>query len=112
IEAVVVDVNNIPLAERPKLLDLSRLPAKIMIRNWRAGDRYWPAHTKEPKKVKELLSDHHISGTEKKLWTVAVAEGVGVVWMRSFPTPADLQPVSRASQALWFREVSVATTSS
>jgi hypothetical protein len=31
-----------------------RMPKEVLIRNWRPGDRYWPAHTAAAKKVKEL----------------------------------------------------------
>ena len=44
----------------------------LIVRNWRAGDRFWPAHTKAPKKIKELLQDRHITGDEKKRWPVVV----------------------------------------
>ncbi len=37
------------------LLDFELVPKEILIRNWRAGDRYWPAHTAAARKVKELL---------------------------------------------------------
>jgi len=37
------------------LLAAESLPGPLRVRNWRAGDRYWPAHTKSPKKIKELL---------------------------------------------------------
>jgi len=64
----------------------------LIIRNWRPGDRFWPAHTKEAKKVKELLNDHHIVGPPKERWPVAVAEGFGLVWMRGFAAPASFKP--------------------
>jgi tRNA(Ile)-lysidine synthase len=68
-----------------RLLDPARLPRELCLRNWRAGDRFWPAHSKSEKKVKELLSDLHISGQERKVWPVITAEGLGVVWVRGFP---------------------------
>ncbi|HJX84173.1 MAG TPA: tRNA lysidine(34) synthetase TilS, partial [Candidatus Angelobacter sp.] len=37
------------------LLDRTRLAPELTVRNWRAGDKFFPAHTKSPKKVKELL---------------------------------------------------------
>jgi tRNA(Ile)-lysidine synthase len=62
----------------------------LVVRNWRAGDRFWPAHTKAPKKVKELLQDRHITGNEKKLWPVVVC-GDEVVWMRGFGVRRDFR---------------------
>lgn len=60
------------------------------MRNWRAGDRFWPAHTKAPKKVKELLQEKHASGTPRQLWPVLVS-GTEVVWVRGFPAPVAIR---------------------
>jgi len=105
IEARVVDAGGVPKGERGRLLDLERMPKEVLIRNWRAGDRYWPAHTASAKKVKELLSDRHAAGAEKKLWPVAVAEGCGLVWMRGFAVPAAFRAPAGASKAIWIREI-------
>ncbi len=72
------------------LFDEALLNKELRVRNWRAGDRFWPAHTKAPKKIKELLQDRHVTGAEKKLWPV-VAHGQDVLWMRGFPRPAAWQ---------------------
>lgn len=104
VEARVVDGSEVPEPERGQLLDLERMPRKLLIRNWRAGDRYWPAHTAAAKKVKELLSDRHVTGTVKKLWPVAVAERRGIVWMRGFAVPAAFRAAEGAAQAIWIRE--------
>jgi len=105
IEARVVDAGGVPEGERGQLLDLGRMPKEVLIRNWRAGDRFWPAHTAAARKVKELLSDRHATGAEKKLWPVAIAEGCGLVWMRGFAVPAALRSPAGASQAIWIREI-------
>jgi tRNA(Ile)-lysidine synthase len=105
IEARLVDAVRVPEHEHGHLLDLARLPKEVLIRNWRAGDRYWPAHTAAAKKVKELLSDRHAAGAEKKLWPVAVAEVCGLVWMRGFAVPEAFRPPDRAAQAIWIREI-------
>jgi tRNA(Ile)-lysidine synthetase-like protein len=105
IEVRVVDPGSVPEDERSELLDLARIPKEVLIRNWRAGDRYWPAHTADAKKVKELLSDRHATGAEKKLWPVAVAEGCGLIWMRGFAVPAAFQAPAEASQAIRIREI-------
>ncbi|MFY9561550.1 MAG: tRNA lysidine(34) synthetase TilS [Terriglobales bacterium] len=105
IEAVLADRKSVPEIEHEQLLDPAHLPKELIIRNWRPGDRFWPAHTKEAKKVKELLSGRPIARVEKRLWPVAVAQGLGLVWMRRFAVPAELQPSPSASRALWLREV-------
>ena len=104
IEARVVDSSSVPEPDYRQLLSPERIPKKVLIRNWRAGDRYWPAHTAAAKKVKELLSDRHATGAQKKLWPVAVAEGCELVWMRGFAVPAALRAPAGAAEAIWIRE--------
>jgi tRNA(Ile)-lysidine synthase len=69
------------------LLDGDSLASCLKVRNWRAGDRFWPNHTKAPRKVKELLQERHVPHAERKLWPVIV-NGDDIVWMRGFPVPA------------------------
>ena len=102
IEAQVTNVESVPEPERNALLDPERAGATLTIRNWRAGDRYRPAHTAREKKVKELLADRHATGAKKKLWPVAVNQEGSLVWMQGFPAPASLQP--RTTKAIWIRE--------
>ena len=73
------------------------------MRNWRAGDRFWPAHSKAPKKIKELLQDRKLATKERKLWPVVVSAGE-IVWVRGFPTPARLRPPEGAKEALVIQE--------
>lgn len=70
-----------------QLLDADSLPGPLRVRNWRAGDRFWPAHTKSPKKVKELLQERHVARPERGLWPV-VWSGDQIVWVRGFDTHA------------------------
>ncbi|MHB8214776.1 MAG: tRNA lysidine(34) synthetase TilS [Candidatus Sulfotelmatobacter sp.] len=73
-----------------QLLRAELLRGPLTVRNWRAGDRFWPAHTKAPKKIKELLQERHVAQPARRLWPVVVS-GDEVVWMRGFPVPARLQ---------------------
>jgi tRNA(Ile)-lysidine synthase len=86
-----------------ELLRTQLLPARLTVRNWRAGDRFWPAHTKSPKKVKELLQERHIAQPERRLWPVVVS-GDEILWMRGFPVPARLRAVT-GQEAVVIREV-------
>jgi tRNA(Ile)-lysidine synthetase-like protein len=61
-----------------------------VVRNWRPGERFWPAHTKEPKKIKELLQDRHITGEEKQRWPV-IACGDEIIWLSGFGVRRDLR---------------------
>ena len=72
------------------LLDAECLPGPLRVRNWRPGDRFWPAHTKSPKKIKELLQEQHVALPQRRLWPVIVS-GDEIVWVRGFPSPAKLQ---------------------
>jgi tRNA(Ile)-lysidine synthase len=105
IEARIVDTAAVPRSERGQLLNIELIPRQILIRNWRAGDRYWPAHTFAGKKVKELLSDRHVTGTQKKLWPVAAAEGCGLIWLRDFAVSEAFRAPAGAAQAIWIREI-------
>jgi tRNA(Ile)-lysidine synthase len=73
-----------------ELLRAELLPGRLTVRNWRPGDRFWPAHTKSPKKVKELLQERYVAQPGRRLWPVAVS-GDEIVWMRGFPVPARLR---------------------
>jgi len=90
-EAVVIQSNEAGQYNREDLLDRALLSGGLRVRNWRAGDRFWPAHTKVPKKVKELLQARHVTGSQRKLWPVVVSgKNEGVVWLRGFPATARL----------------------
>ncbi|MCU1297167.1 MAG: tRNA(Ile)-lysidine synthase [Acidobacteriaceae bacterium] len=85
-----------------QLLDPALLDKEFIVRNWRAGDRFWPAHTKAPKKVKELLQEKHLTGSERKLWPVVVSAGE-LVWVRGLASPARFR-ASEGGPALLFRD--------
>ena len=73
------------------LLDRALLQPELKLRNWRAGDRFFPAHTHSPRKVKELLQSNRlgqqISAEKRRTWPVIESAGE-IVWMRGFPVPA------------------------
>lgn len=64
---------------------------EFKVRNWRAGDRFWPGHTKAPKKVKELLQELRVTGTKRQLWPV-ITLGEEIVWMRGFTLHSRSRP--------------------
>ena len=85
------------------LYDFSLLEKELTVRNWHAGDRFWPAHTKSPRKVKELLQERHIPQAERKLWPV-VLSGDEIVWVRGFPPAANFR-AHEGGEAVLIREV-------
>jgi tRNA(Ile)-lysidine synthase len=86
-----------------QLLSAELLPGRLIVRNWRPGDRFWPAHTKSPKKIKELLQELHVAQPGRRLWPVAVS-GDEIVWMRGFPVPARLR-AKPGEEAVLIREM-------
>ena len=92
VEAVLVDCEAV--SDRSGLLDLKKAGSELMIRAWRPGDRFWPGHSKSEKKIKELLTEKHAAGPEKKRWPLAVRRDGTIVWLREFPIPDALRVAS------------------
>jgi len=57
---------------------------ELIIRNWRAGDRFWPLHSKSDKKIKELLKPECVPAALRALWPVAEHQGE-ILWVRGLP---------------------------
>ncbi|MGH9547473.1 MAG: tRNA lysidine(34) synthetase TilS [Terriglobales bacterium] len=103
-EATLVPGDATPGYNPDHMLDPALLRRELTVRNWRAGDRYWPAHSRSPKKIKELLQERKVTGMERKLWPVVVS-GREIVWVRGFPAPARFRPRDGAQEALMIREL-------
>jgi tRNA(Ile)-lysidine synthase len=92
IAARLIPANEVAEHNPDQLFDAAVLAGPLRVRNWRAGDRFWPAHTKSPKKVKELLQERHVPQPERKLWPVIVSGNSDeIVWMRGFPVTAQFR---------------------
>ena len=102
-EAVLVSGNTAEGYNPEDLIDRTLLAAELKVRNWRPGDRFWPAHTKAAKKIKELLQERHVTGRERKLWPV-VLNGADVVWVRGFPVAGQWR-LQKNDSAVLIREV-------
>lgn len=103
-ESELISAPTSVVQERANFLDPALLGGGLKVRNWRPGDRFWPSHRKNPKKVKELLQEQHVTGSERKLWPV-VASGPEVIWMRGFPVPSRLMAGERVERGLIIREL-------
>jgi tRNA(Ile)-lysidine synthase len=92
------------------LLEASLLGSELKVRNWRAGDKFFPAHTQSPKKVKELLQPgrlgYELSPAERKVWPVIESAGQ-IVWMRSFPPSQAF--ASSSGDAVLIEEITMTT---
>jgi tRNA(Ile)-lysidine synthase len=102
-QAMLVPARSCEVYNRGHLLDRACLRSELVVRNWRPGDRYWPAHRKEPKKVKELLQERHLGGSEKKLWPVILSGG-DLVWMRGFQPPEQFLPRDDTAETVLLQE--------
>jgi len=87
IEARRVSAQEVAEYNPDELLDADSVTGLLVVRNWRAGDRFWPDHTKSPKKIKELLQERHVAQPERESWPVIV-KGDEIIWVRSFAAPA------------------------
>src|SRR5260221_3636546 len=75
---------NPPAGYNPEhLYALHALPSELIVRTWRFGDPFWPAHTNVPQKMKDLFQGKKIAAELRTAWPVIVAEQGGheeVVW--------------------------------
>ncbi len=90
IRAQLVSAGNSVSGYNSALLNHALLAPELTVRNWRPGDKFFPAHSRSPKKVKELLQParlgHELSSAERKAWPVIESAGE-IVWMRGFSVP-------------------------
>jgi len=90
------------------LLDRALLQSELIVRNWRAGDRFFPAHSRSPKKVKELLQPARLgrplAPAERLNWPVIESAG-RIVWVRGFSVPEAFS--YRAGDAVLIEEVQI-----
>lgn len=87
------------------LLDWDCVPKSLRLRSWRDGDRYRPAGSDSPKKIKDLFQRNRISAWERAGWPVVVADdtsGGCIVWARAFGPAGEftLRPTSRTTLVL------------
>ncbi len=66
-----------------ELLDAQLLGAHLTVRNWRPGDRFWPAHRGSEEKLKRLFSEKKITAEERGAWPVVICGGE-IVWVKGF----------------------------
>jgi len=87
-----------------RLLDASLVSNPLRVRNWRAGDRFWPVHTKAPKKIKELLQEKQITGPERRAWPVVVS-GDEIIWVHGLPAATQFRAKNENADAILIRAV-------
>ncbi|MGA2370518.1 MAG: tRNA lysidine(34) synthetase TilS [Candidatus Korobacteraceae bacterium] len=67
-----------------ELLNPNLVGGELVVRNWRPGDRFWPAHSRSEEKLKRLFTEKHIAAEQRPKWPVAL-HGDEIIWVRGFP---------------------------
>jgi tRNA(Ile)-lysidine synthase len=83
--------------------DPAAIPPSLEVRNWRPGDRFWPSHTRAPRKIKELLQERKIPLSQRRNWPV-IAGQEQIIWLRGFPAPQALLASPGRGPALVIQE--------
>lgn len=66
------------------LLSAALIGPELTVRNWRPGDRFWPAHSRSEEKLKRLFAEKRIPAEQRPSWPV-ILQGAKIVWVRGFP---------------------------
>jgi tRNA(Ile)-lysidine synthase len=85
------------------LLNPARLQPTLIVRNWRAGDRFHPLHSKSPEKLKRLFQEKKISPANRKTWPLLLS-GEDIVWVRGFPVATEYAVQPGATSAVLVEE--------
>jgi tRNA(Ile)-lysidine synthase len=80
-------------------LDPLKLPGRLVLRNWRAGDRFQPLGCGKLLKLKELFRQRKIPLEQRKSWPV-LESGKEIVWVRGFPVAASVAVTAESRQAI------------
>ncbi len=84
-------------------LDPQKLPGELVLRNWRAGDKFCPTGSREVRKLKELFRERKIPEVRRKGWPVLVCGGQ-IVWVRGFPAGRGVAATDQTQQVLMVEE--------
>jgi tRNA(Ile)-lysidine synthase len=80
-------------------LDPLKLPGGLVLRNWRAGDRFQPPGCGKLLKLKELFRQRKIPLEQRRFWPV-LESGKEIVWVRGFPVAASVAVTAESRQAI------------
>lgn len=84
-------------------LDAHKLPGRLCLRSWRAGDQFRPSGSRKSRKLKELFQRRKIPRSRRKLWPVLESQGV-ILWVRGFPPAAAVAPTVETRALLIIEE--------
>jgi tRNA(Ile)-lysidine synthase len=84
-------------------LDPQKLCGELVLRNWRAGDVFCPAGSREIRKLKELFRERKIPEVRRRGWPLLLCAGQ-IVWVRGFPPGRDVAATDETAQVLIVEE--------
>lgn len=84
LRAVMVKPEFAAELEPGTLLSADLLGRELTVRNWKPGDRFWPAHRGSEEKLKRLFAERHIPAEQRPSWPVGLSGGQ-IVWVRGLP---------------------------
>jgi len=84
-------------------LDPRQLGGEMVLRNWRAGDRFCPVGSRRVRKLKELFRERKIPEVRRKGWPVLLCAGQ-IVWVRGFPPAKGVAATDRTERMLIVEE--------
>jgi len=84
-------------------LDPQKLPGELVLRNWRAGDRFCPTGSRGRRKLKELFRERKIPEGRRKAWPVLLCRG-DIVWVRGFPPGRGVAATEQTERVLLVEE--------
>ncbi len=84
-------------------LDPRKLRGRLVLRNWRAGDRFQPLGSRKVRKLKELLGGRRVPLGQRKFWPVLEDEKE-IVWVRGFPSASGVAATPDSAQILIIEE--------
>ena len=84
-------------------LDPQKLWGDLVLRNWRAGDSFWPVGSRGVRKLKDFFRERKIPLARRNCWPVLVCSGQ-IVWVRGFPPAKALAATGKSQQVLLVEE--------
>jgi tRNA(Ile)-lysidine synthase len=84
-------------------LDPQKLQGGVTLRNWRAGDSFFPLGSRGPRKLKELFCERKIPEIRRQGWPIMLCAGQ-IVWVRGFPPGRSVAATDESRQVLMVEE--------
>ena len=84
VRALTIAEDQARAATGSSLLSAALIGPELTVRNWRPGDRFWPAHSRSPEKLKRLFAEKHVPAEQRRRWPMLLHDAE-IVWVRGFP---------------------------